>query len=90
LARGPVAECGNYDTNETEAPDASRSFPLFMNPDGSGQHALTRLGVSADPSWSRDGRRIAFDGLPLCRGASLYLCRGGHWEIYVMNADGSG
>ena len=53
-----------------------------MNADGSGVVRLTNN--SADdwyPSWSPDGRRIAFhsdrDG-------------DGNWEIYAMNADGSG
>lgn len=48
-----------------------------MNPDGTG---TTRLGAGMDPSWSPDGRQIAFwrydfHGLPA--------------TVYVMNADGS-
>ena len=31
------------------------------------------------PAWSPDGRQIAF-----------YSERDGNWEIYLMNADGSG
>jgi Tol biopolymer transport system component len=48
-----------------------------MNADGSGQQMLTARG--AKPSWSPDGRRIAF----MSR-------RDGNAEIYAMNADGSG
>ena len=51
-----------------------------MNADGSGLSQLTDN--SADdflPSWSPDGRRIAFTSN-----------RDRGWEIYVMNADGSG
>ena len=51
-----------------------------MNADGSGQ---TRLTYDPEPdfrpSWSPDGRRIAFDSF-----------RDENSEVYVMNADGSG
>ena len=59
-----------------------------MNTDGSGEQSLTNSpGGAAAPAWSPDGRRIAF----------MRLGMGGHvnslgylWDIYVMNADGSG
>ena len=48
----------------------------IMNPDGSGQRALTRNSVrDSNPVWSPDGRRIAFES---------------NWQVWVMNADGSG
>ena len=55
-----------------------------MNADGSGTrkltHNLTRNGsFSAEPAWSPDGRKIAFQST-----------RNGNRDIYVMNADGSG
>jgi TolB protein len=44
-----------------------------MNADGSGQQRLTQGG--SQPSWSPDGRKIAFER---------------NLDIYVMSADGSG
>jgi len=47
-----------------------------MNADGSGQRRLTRFG--SQPSWSPDGRKIAFTSK-----------RDGGPDIFVMNADGT-
>ena len=50
-----------------------------MNADGTGHARLTyNSHEDQSPSWSPDGKRIAF--------AST---RDGNFEIYVMNADGS-
>jgi TolB protein len=50
-----------------------------MNPDGSGQHAITdQTWGRFDPAWSPDGTRIAFTTF-----------RSGAQEVWVMNADGS-
>ena len=49
-----------------------------MNPDGSGKRALLKPGDEG-PSWSPDGRKLAFNRRQ----------KGSH-GIYVMNADGSG
>lgn len=54
-----------------------------MNADGSGVARLTDFSVPVskrNPAWSRDGKKIAFDGWG--NGNSS-------WSIYVMNADGS-
>jgi TolB protein len=67
---------------------ASNSQPLngqdawdlyVMNIDGSGVTRLIHgLGEVGGARWSRDGKKIAFDANA-----------GGHYEVYVMNANGS-
>lgn len=50
-----------------------------VNVDGSGRRQLTHDGQTNEkPSWSPDGTRIAFSSK-----------RGGNFDIYVMNADGT-
>jgi Tol biopolymer transport system component len=71
------------------------SFEVYvMNADGGGKRRLTRHArVVARPVWSPDGRKIAFESL---RHAGPRACSdqwpsaGCNWEVYVMNADGSG
>jgi hypothetical protein len=50
-----------------------------MNTDGVGRVITSGPGNDVDPAWSPDGTRIAF-------ARSL----GGHYDVWVMNADGSG
>jgi TolB protein len=64
---GRCSNCGRATTFEVHV----------RNADGSGQQKLTTQG--AQPSWSPDGRTIAFMSE-----------RDGNAEIYAMNADGSG
>ena len=51
-----------------------------MSIDGSNVHRVTRsVSVDEYPSWSPDGRRIVFTS-----------SRTGHWDLFVINADGTG
>src|SRR6185295_10643016 len=53
----------------------------IVRADGSQARPVTRLGrTSAVPSWSPDGRRLAFQS----------NVRGGHFEIYSIDVDGAG
>jgi Tol biopolymer transport system component len=52
----------------------------MVHPDGSGLRQLVGDGYkNRQPSWSPDGRRLAF-----------YTNRSGRWEIWTVRADGSG
>ncbi len=58
-----------------------QSEVYVMNADGSGKRNLTRNRASDDyPTWSPDGRRLAF-----LRGRDFYS-----YQLYLVNADGSG
>ena len=50
-----------------------------MDLDGGDPRQLTRSGPDDEPSWSPDGKRIAFQST-----------RDSHYEIYVINVDGTG
>lgn len=55
-----------------------------VNPDGTQLRVLTPPLYNAhNPVWSPDGRRLAFNG-------NFAVGDVGDWDIYVMNADGSG
>ena len=62
----------------------SGRWQIFVaNADGTGVTRLTRSDTDDDqPEWSPDGRRIAFH--------RWNIAPGGHGDIVVMNADGSG
>jgi len=71
--------------------DRDGNFEIYaMNADGSGQRNLTRnpAGDFLFAAWSPDGRRIAFTSDRDGR-CDTQLCPA-NFEIYVMNADGSG
>ena len=72
----------------------STFWPAVANADGSGQRMLTRTSAgNLAPAWSPDGRKIAFVGR-LDRLAwpppEPYPAGRHNFEIYVINADGSG
>lgn len=70
------------------ASNQSGSFEIYsMNPDGSGVAQLTNLHQCARGAWvSPGGTRIAFHSTP----PGAVPCAGGRWDVYTMNADGTG
>jgi Tol biopolymer transport system component len=61
-----------------------------MNADGSGMRRLVRSKWGASPVWSPDGLKLAFEKRlgPITKvGGQCGVC---NYEIFVMNADGSG
>jgi TolB protein len=61
--------------------DSREKYIVVMNADGSGLRRLKRFapGNGGELSWSPDGRKIVFVNL-----------RDGNFDVYVINADGSG
>jgi Tol biopolymer transport system component len=57
----------------------SEASLMISNPDGSGERALTKGSLDYDPTWSADGKWIAFTSE-----------RNGSADLYRMRADGSG
>ncbi len=78
---------GNYNASPRWSPRAEKIVFMcrlggnqicLINPDGSGLQQLTTLGNNEDPTWSPDGRHIAFTST-----------RNGPRDIFVMHADGT-
>ena len=73
------------DTRPTLSPDGtlvawqSGSQIWVMSNEGTNKQALTSLGSNGAPAWSPDGTKIAFESN-----------RSGNYDIWVMNADGTG
>ena len=83
-ATGPSGRSQIAFTSDRDGPDPVGDLGnqeiYVMNVDGSGQRRLTyNDAVDQAPSWSPDGKRIAFTSR-----------REGGFEIFVMNADGTG
>lgn len=87
----------NLTTNRNWSPDgqsiiyvecSDNSCSIFgIKPDPRGrlddlEYFLTQALSANDPTWSPDGKKIAFDGPADCQDCG--------YEIYLMNADGSG
>ena len=66
----------------------NRSVIHVMRADGTALRALRAPGSSVDPAWSPDGTQIVFaSGRPAATHADDPR---GQFDLYVMNADGSG
>jgi tol-pal system beta propeller repeat protein TolB len=64
---------------ERESDEITEADIYVMNPDGSDETRLTDLaGAETGPTWSPDGKQIAFS-----------TSRGEEGDIYVMNSDGT-
>jgi WD40-like Beta Propeller Repeat len=74
---GPVGKIA-YDSDESQPGDSLGFHIWVINPDGSGRQELTH-GNDGYPSWSPDGRQIAF-----ARGEA-----GIGWRIWVMSNTGA-
>lgn len=67
-----------FDSDQDTAGEVAASISLYlMNADGTNHRRL--YGYAESPRWSPDGRAIAFTSR-----------RAGFWQVYVMNADGTG
>jgi Tol biopolymer transport system component len=71
-------------TREVAAAAPQRQI-FTVNPDGSGLTQLTFDGSNGFPGWSADGKKIVFQSNRITPTDT-----DGWWEIWVMNADGSG
>jgi hypothetical protein len=92
LTAGPDDAQPNWGTNNRIA--FVRSGDIWtMNPDGSGQTQVTSgPGNDVEPNWSPDGQKIVFSSNrdepgPDCGPEGSFRC---HYEIYSMNANGTG
>jgi hypothetical protein len=76
-----------YDTNDFC--DPACTWGLYtINPDGNGEIQLTNnpFGDETGPAWSPDGQKIAFARAD----SSSCTSSGCNYEIWIMNADGTG
>jgi Tol biopolymer transport system component len=72
---GPQSNSQIYITN------ADGTTPVRVTSNGAGGN---RPGTNVDPSWSPDGSRILFVGCPIS------ICFSAQFEVYRVNADGTG
>ena len=78
----------------SDAVNTNSTFNVWvMNADGSGAIPLTKLtaaGTSNSVAWSPDGSKIAFESQRALDGSDTFNTINGVFNIWVMNADGSG
>lgn len=80
-----IAFASTRDAADPTSIDPGDTDIYVMNADGSGVTRLTSTpGVDSDPSWSADGKQIAF-----VSGRDFLVPTLPHIELYVMNIDGS-
>jgi TolB protein len=87
LAEGNLDWSPNGVTIAFTAVTGGSTHIYTVKPDGTGQTQLTSGSASDDwPSWSPNGRKIAFDSHRNATGQCGFGC---NIELYVMNADGT-
>jgi TolB protein len=64
----------------------ARGRIFTIDVDGGRELMLTHIGSDDHPAWSPDGKAIAFTRMPTNPWSQGFF----HFQIYVMNADGSG
>jgi Tol biopolymer transport system component len=80
FAAGAIALVPTADSASHASAAAPQPQIFVIGSNGAGETNLTRSASGNDsPSWSPDGTRLAFSSN-----------RDGNWEIYTMNADGTG
>jgi serine/threonine protein kinase/Tol biopolymer transport system component len=70
-------------------PDSGNSAIWVIEADGSGLTKVVDIGRNGRPSWSPDSKRLVFNGIHQDTNENGELDAGDHWDLFVINADGS-